>query len=93
MCAQVIFRMYHEHLSFVLDCVGTCSESLANSDILKVRCWSDDSCAYVHKPAFKDSVTGGRDKWGATIDATVVRFILHFMMLFHESHGVDGGVT
>ena len=35
---RVIFRKYHEHMSFMLDCVGACAESLANADILKARC-------------------------------------------------------
>ena len=34
---RVIFRKYHEHMAFMLDCVGACAESLANADILKVR--------------------------------------------------------
>lgn len=33
---RVIFKEYHQHLSFMLDCIGCCSEQLANSDILKV---------------------------------------------------------
>jgi hypothetical protein len=33
---KVIFKEYHQHLSFMLDCIGCCSEQLANSDILKV---------------------------------------------------------
>ena len=33
---RVIFREYHQHLSFMLDCIGCCSEQLSNSDILKV---------------------------------------------------------
>ena len=34
---RVIFRKYHEHMSFMLDCIGACAESLANADILKAR--------------------------------------------------------
>ncbi len=34
---KVIFRKYHEHMAFMLDCVGACAESLANADILKAR--------------------------------------------------------
>ena len=34
---RVIFRKYHEHMAFMLDCVGACAESLANADILKAR--------------------------------------------------------
>ena len=33
---RVIFREYHQHLSFMLDCIGCCAEQLSNSDILKV---------------------------------------------------------
>ena len=33
---HVIWKQYHEHLAFMLDCVGTCAEQLANADILKV---------------------------------------------------------
>ena len=33
---KVIFKEYHQHLSFMLDCIGCCAEQLANSDILKV---------------------------------------------------------
>lgn len=33
---EVIFRQYHEHMAFMLDCIGACAEQLANSDILKV---------------------------------------------------------
>ena len=38
---KVIFKEYHQHLSFMLDCIGCCSEQLANSDILKVRQCAD----------------------------------------------------
>ncbi len=34
---KVIFKEYHQHLSFMLDCIGCCAEQLANSDILKVH--------------------------------------------------------
>lgn len=34
---HVIWKQYHEHLAFMLDCVGACAEQLANADILKVR--------------------------------------------------------
>lgn len=34
---KVIFTEYHQHLSFMLDCIGCCAEQLANSDILKVH--------------------------------------------------------
>ena len=34
---QVIWKQYHEHLAFMLDCVGACAEQLANADILKVQ--------------------------------------------------------
>lgn len=33
---RVIWKQYHEHLAFMLDCVGACAEQLANADILKV---------------------------------------------------------
>lgn len=33
---KVIFRQYHEHMAFMLDCMGASADSLANSDILKV---------------------------------------------------------
>ncbi len=33
---HVIWKQYHEHLAFMLDCVGACAEQLANADILKV---------------------------------------------------------
>lgn len=33
---KVIFKEYHQHLSYMLDCMGACAEQLANSDILKV---------------------------------------------------------
>lgn len=33
---QVIWKEYHEHLAGTLDCIGACSDQLANSDILKV---------------------------------------------------------
>ncbi len=33
---RVIFKEYHQHLSYMLDCIGACAEQLANSDILKV---------------------------------------------------------
>lgn len=33
---KVIFKEYHQHLSYMLDCIGACAEQLANSDILKV---------------------------------------------------------
>ena len=33
---RVVFREYHQHLSYMLDCMGACAEQLANSDILKV---------------------------------------------------------
>lgn len=35
---HVIWKQYHEHLAFMLDCMGACAEQLANADILKV--WS-----------------------------------------------------
>jgi len=35
---RVIFKEYHQHLSYMLDCIGACAEQLANSDILKA--WS-----------------------------------------------------
>jgi hypothetical protein len=38
---KVIFKEYHQHLSFMLDCIGCCSEQLANSDILKVSQCAD----------------------------------------------------
>lgn len=34
---RVIWQQYHEHLAFMLDCVGACAEQLANADILKVQ--------------------------------------------------------
>lgn len=34
---KVIFKEYHQHLSYMLDCMGACAEQLANSDILKAR--------------------------------------------------------
>ena len=34
---HVIWKQYHEHLAFMLDCIGACAEQLANADILKVR--------------------------------------------------------
>ncbi|CAK0787040.1 hypothetical protein CVIRNUC_010256 [Coccomyxa viridis] len=37
---RVIFREYHQHLSFMLDCIGCCAEQLSNSDILKVVGWT-----------------------------------------------------
>ena len=33
---HVIWKQYHEHLAFMLDCMGACAEQLANADILKV---------------------------------------------------------
>ena len=33
---HTIWQQYHEHLAFMLDCVGACAEQLANADILKV---------------------------------------------------------
>ena len=33
---HVIWKQYHEHLAFMLDCIGACAEQLANADILKV---------------------------------------------------------
>ena len=33
---KVIFKEYHQHMSFMLDCIGCCADQLANSDILKV---------------------------------------------------------
>ena len=35
---KVIFQEYHQHMSFMLDCIGCCADQLANSDILKVPC-------------------------------------------------------
>ncbi|KAL3132011.1 hypothetical protein ABBQ32_008631 [Trebouxia sp. C0010 RCD-2024] len=35
----VIWKQYHEHLAFMLDCMGACAEQLANADILKVMGW------------------------------------------------------
>lgn len=32
---HVIWKQYHEHLAFMLDCMGACAEQLANADILK----------------------------------------------------------
>ncbi len=40
---RVVFREYHQHLSYMLDCMGACAEQLANSDILKVRMWLPSS--------------------------------------------------
>ncbi len=37
---DVIFHQYHEHLAFMVDCIGACAEQLANSDILKVCSWA-----------------------------------------------------
>ena len=34
---QVIFCQYHEHMEFMLDCIGACADSLANSDIIQVH--------------------------------------------------------
>ena len=34
---RVIFKEYHQHMSYMLDCMGACAEQLANSDILKAR--------------------------------------------------------
>ena len=34
---RVIFAEYHQHLAFMLDCIGACAQQLANSDILKAR--------------------------------------------------------
>jgi len=34
---RVIFTEYHQHLAFMLDCIGACAQQLANSDILKAR--------------------------------------------------------
>lgn len=33
---HVIWKQYHEHLAFMLDCMAACAEQLANADILKV---------------------------------------------------------
>ena len=32
---SVIWQEYHQSMAFMLDCVGACSEQLANGDILK----------------------------------------------------------
>lgn len=32
---NVIWQEYHQSMAFMLDCVGACSEQLANGDILK----------------------------------------------------------
>ncbi len=32
---RTVFREFHQHLSYMLDCMGACAEQLANSDILK----------------------------------------------------------
>ena len=34
---SVIFQQYHEHMGFMLDCIGACADSLANADIIQVR--------------------------------------------------------
>ncbi|BDA50552.1 Exocyst complex component 3 [Coccomyxa sp. Obi] len=39
---KVIFKEYHQHLSYMLDCMGACAEQLANSDILKVIHWTNN---------------------------------------------------
>ncbi|KAK9827315.1 hypothetical protein WJX81_003676 [Elliptochloris bilobata] len=36
---RVIFAEYHQHLAFMLDCIGACAQQLANSDILKIMGW------------------------------------------------------
>ncbi|KAK9812960.1 hypothetical protein WJX72_006516 [[Myrmecia] bisecta] len=36
---SVIWKEYHQHMAFMLDCVGACAQQLANSDILKVIDW------------------------------------------------------
>lgn len=33
---SVIFQQYHEHMGFMLDCIGACADSLANADIIQV---------------------------------------------------------
>lgn len=33
---RTVFREYHQHLSYMLDCMGACAEQLSNADILKV---------------------------------------------------------
>ena len=42
---RVIFAEYHQHLAFMLDCIGACAQQLANSDILKARTHGRRSCA------------------------------------------------
>lgn len=34
---QIIWKQYHEHLAFMLDCMAACAQHLANADIFKVR--------------------------------------------------------
>ena len=51
---HVIWKQYHEHLAFMLDCVGACAEQLANADILKVPSYvpAHTCIRYFMTPAF-----------------------------------------
>ena len=63
---RVIFRKYHEHMAFMLDCVGACAESLANADILKAR-FCPACCAFDSSPQMSiRSLPAFRRPWRCT---------------------------
>ena len=70
---RVIFAEYHQHLAFMLDCIGACAQQLANSDILKARTHGRRSCAASGPAAVTVSraLTGARTGAGHGLDQRV----------------------